>query len=79
MSSRRTFPVECGNGKAKQMQEAAVATYRYFADQCRLMAKKKSMPEEGRRMLLEHADEWIKLAEETERAQQSLTAKMGRC
>ena len=57
------------------MREAAVAAYRYFADQCRLMAK--NMPEEKRRILLEHADAWIKLAEGTERAQQSLVAKNG--
>ncbi|HMA75298.1 MAG TPA: hypothetical protein VKP67_28005 [Xanthobacteraceae bacterium] len=46
------------------MQEPA-ATYRRFADECRLMAK--MMPEEQRPILLEHAAAWTKLAEEAER------------
>jgi len=46
------------------MQEPA-ETYRRFADECRLMVN--MMPEEQRRILLEHAAAWTMLAEEAER------------
>jgi hypothetical protein len=41
------------------------ATYRKYADECRRLAAKVS--ENDRRLLLEHADAWLKLAEEAER------------
>ena len=41
------------------------ATYRKYADECRRLAT--TAPENDRRLLLEHADVWLKLAEEAER------------
>ena len=41
------------------------ATYRKCADECRRLAT--TAPENDRRLLLEHADVWLKLAEEAER------------
>jgi hypothetical protein len=36
------------------------ATYRKYADECRRLAT--TAPENDRRLLLEHADVWLKLA-----------------
>jgi hypothetical protein len=41
------------------------ATYRKYAEECRRLATRA--PENDRRLLLEHADVWLKLAEEAER------------
>jgi len=41
------------------------ATYRKFADACRLMAE--TATEQDRRLLLDHADAWTRLAEQAER------------
>ena len=41
------------------------ATYRKYADECRRLAT--TAPENDRRLLLEHADVWLNLAEEAER------------
>jgi hypothetical protein len=38
------------------------ATYRKYADECRRLAT--TTPENDRRLLLEHAAVWLKLAEE---------------
>ena len=40
------------------------ATYRKYAEECHRMAT--TVPEEDRRLLLEHAAAWIQLAEEAE-------------
>jgi hypothetical protein len=39
--------------------------YRNFAEECRLMAK--TAPERDKKILLEHAAFWLKLAEEVEK------------
>ena len=41
------------------------ATYRKYAEQCRHLAASAS--EKDRRLLLEHAAAWLKLAEDAER------------
>lgn len=41
------------------------ATYRKFAEECRRLAT--TVPENDRRLLLEDAAVWLKLAEEAER------------
>ena len=40
------------------------ATYRKYAEECRRLAT--TAPENDRRLLLEHAAVWLKLAEEAE-------------
>jgi hypothetical protein len=40
------------------------ATYRKYAEECHRLAT--TVPEEDRRLLLEHAAAWIQLAEEAE-------------
>jgi hypothetical protein len=41
------------------------ATYRKYAEECRRLATRA--PENDRRLLLQHADVWLKLAEEAPR------------
>jgi hypothetical protein len=47
------------------------ATYRKYAEECRRLATRA--PENDRRLLLEHAAVWLKLAEEAERNAASKT------
>ena len=47
------------------------ATYRKYAEECRRLATRA--PENDRRLLLEHAAIWLKLAEEAERDAASKT------
>jgi hypothetical protein len=47
------------------------ATYRKYAEECRRLATRA--PENDRRLLLEHADVWLKLTEEAERDAASKT------
>ena|SRR5437899_3276321 len=57
------------------------ATYGKYAEECRRLATRA--PENDRRLLLEHADVWLKLAEEAERdavskTWSSMSTKKGR-
>ena len=54
-----------GNSERKTMHDPAI--YRRYAKECQRLAM--TMPEEHRKTLLEIAEAWIKLAQESERQQ----------